>query len=169
MAFPFSASFERSIKTIVTSDNKDQILFYIKKSILDDKADNVVVDDMTVRYKGSTSVWNFALFRGVDDGIFSLICKGDKWFLYYHISLRTLIIGALIASCLMEILSLTNDGPWWMGTIFLFWPFGVAWFFEAGRHGGLVADLANGIDQLTGAVREEPQEDKMTGKLKSWF
>jgi len=168
MAFPFLASFERSIKTVVTPENKDQLLSYIKGTILEEKADNVVVEDMAVRYKGSTG-GRGSIFNTVDSGIFSLVCKDDNWFVDYQMSMHNFVMIALVAIGIIEILLTLGDGPWAVHIVALFWPFGLAWVVEMGRHGALAGDLAAGIDHLSGAAPEEPEEDKMTGPLKSWF
>ena len=81
MTFPFSIRFNRSLKTIITSDNEEKILQYIEKSILEDKADNVVVEDISVNYKGSTSNWRSSLFGSVDNGVFCLVYKTTVGFL----------------------------------------------------------------------------------------
>jgi len=81
MTFPFSVQFDRPLKTIITPDNERQILQHIKKTILEDKANNVVVEDMSVNYKGSTSNWRGSLFGSVDNGIFCLVYENNSWFL----------------------------------------------------------------------------------------
>jgi hypothetical protein len=48
MAFPISVNFNKRLKATITSDNKQQILQHIEKSILQDKANNIVVEHMRV-------------------------------------------------------------------------------------------------------------------------
>jgi len=51
MDFPVSVKFNKPLKILITPDNQQQILQYIEKSILKDKANNVVVEDLRVTYK----------------------------------------------------------------------------------------------------------------------
>jgi hypothetical protein len=169
MVFPFSVRFDRSLKTMVIPDNKEQILLYIKKSILEDKADNVVVEDMTIRYKGSTSNWRGSLFGSVDNGIFHLIYRDNSWFLEYQINMRKLFIGASILSIIMGMFILLNGGPWWTGIASFLWLCVANCIANLLRHGSAVTDIAAGIDELILGKTQLPEDDKMTGELKSWF
>jgi hypothetical protein len=170
MIFPFSVRFNRSLKSIITSDNKERILQHIKKSILEDKADNVVVEDMSVNYKGSTFNGRVSLFGSVDSGIFCLVYKNNSWFLSYQIDMRKLFIFSTILSTIMGVFILANNGPWWVGIASFFWLCGANWVIISIRHGVVVTDIATGIDELICGKTELPAEqDKMTGELKSWF
>lgn len=172
MTFPFSARFDRPLKTMITPDNKEQILQYIKKRILEDKADNVIVEDMTVCYKGSTSNLRGSLFGSVDNGIFYLVFKNNCWFLDYQINMRELFIVTSIISTIMEVFALATGGPWWIGIAAFLWLCGANWVLSLIRHGGVANDISAGIDELIFGkteLHELPEEDKMTGKLKSWF
>lgn len=146
MTFPFSVRFNRSLKTIITSDNEKKILQYIEKSILEDKADNVVVEDMSVNYKGSTSNWRSSLFGSVDNGIFCLVYKNNSWFLNYQINMRRLFIGTSIMSIIMGVFALANNGPWWIGIAAFLWLCGANWVTNFIRHGTVATDIAIGID-----------------------
>ena len=134
MVFPFSASFERSIKTMITSDNKDEILWYINKTILEDKADNVVVAHMTVSYEGSTG-GRGSMFNGVNNGVVSLACKGDKWYVEYKINLRRLFTVMLIMSATMESFALFVQDARWVGIVAFLCLWGFSWVLEIRRHG----------------------------------
>jgi hypothetical protein len=172
MTFPFSVHFGRSLKTTITPDNKEQILQYIKQSILEDKADNVIIEDVTVCYKGSTSNWRGSLFGSVDNGIFYLIYKDNSWFLDYQINMRELFIATSIMSTIMEVFVLSTGGPWWIGIAAFLWLCGANWILNLIRHGGVANDISTGIDELICGKTEPnelPEQDKMTGKLKSWF
>jgi len=170
MTFPFSVRFNKSLKTIITSDNKEQILQYIKKSVLEDKADNVVVKDMAVNYKGSTSSWRGSLFGSVDNGIFYLVYQDNSWFLNYQINMYKLFIYTSIMSTIMGAFALVNGGPWWIGIAAFLWLCGANWVINLIRHQSVVANIAAGIDELiNGKTEKLPEQDKMTGKLKSWF
>lgn len=148
MTFPLSVRFNKPLKTIITSDNKEQILQYIKKRILDDKADNVKVEDIYVSYKGSTSYWNWGLFRSVDSGIFSLLYKDNSWLLNYQINMRELFIGTAILSTLMGIFAEANSGDWWVAIVMFVWLCGANWITNMIRHESLAAGIAFGIDEL---------------------
>jgi len=170
MIFPFSVSFNRKLKAVITSDNQQEILQYIIKSILDDKANNVVVENMHVTYKGSISNWRGSLFGSVDNGNFILFYKDSNWWLKYQINMRELFIATAILSCIMGGFMLVNGGPWWIGIIAFFWLCGANWIISLIRHGFVATNIARGIDELVcGKTQPLPEEDKMTGKLKNWF
>ena len=170
MIFPFSVIFNRSLKTVITPDNKEQILQYIRESILKDKADHVIVKDLSVSYKGSTANRRGSLFGGVDNGVFSLVHKNNSWLLNYQINMRQLFISTSILSIIMGVFMLVNGGPWWVGIVAFLWLCGVNWVISAIRHGTVATDIATGIDELIcGKTELPPEQDKMTGELKSWF
>jgi len=169
MIFPFSVSFNKQLKAKIISDNQQAILQYIMKSILDDKANNVVVEDIHVTYRGSTSNWRGSLFGSVDDGIFSLIYKHNNWWLNYQINMRKLFIGTAILSSIMGVFALVNGGPWWIGIAAFLWLGGGNWIINLIRHETVAANIAEGIDELICGKTELTEQDKMTGKLKSWF
>lgn len=170
MIFPFSVRFKRSLKTIVTPDNKEQKFQYIGKSILRDKADNIVVEDLSVSYKGSTSNWRGSLFGSVDNGVFNLLHKNNSWLLHYQINMRKLFIGTSILSVIMGAFAIANSGPWWLGIAAFLWLCGANWITSFIRHGAVATDIAAGIDELIcGKMELPPEQDKMAGELKSWF
>lgn len=111
MIFPFSVTFNIRLKATIIADNQQKILQYIVKSILDDKADNVVVKDILVTYKGSISNWRGSLFGSVDDGSFNLIYKDNDWWLNYQINMSELFIGGAIISSVMSIFVLQMVAP----------------------------------------------------------
>jgi hypothetical protein len=169
MTFPFSLSFNKRLKATITSDNQQKILHYIMKSILDDKANNVVVEDIHVTYKGSTSNWRGSLFESVDDGIFVLLYKDNNWWLNYKINMRKLFICTAILSIIVGVFALVNGGPWWIGVAAFLWLCGANWIINLIRHETVAANIAGGIDELICGKIELPEQDKMTGKLKNWF
>jgi hypothetical protein len=169
MTFPVSVAFNKSLKTTITSDNKEQILQYIKKSILEDKADNVIIQDTCVSYKGSTSNWRGALFGSVDNGIFNLLYKDNGWFLNYQINMRKLFIGTAILSSIMGVFALVSGGPWWVGIAAFMWLCGANWVINLIRHETVAATIALGIDELICGKTERLEQEKIPGKLKSWF
>jgi hypothetical protein len=169
MTFPFSVCFSRSLKTIITADNKEQILQYIEKSILEDKADNVIVEDMAINYKGSTSNWRGSLFGSIDNGVFYLIYEKNTWFLKYQINMLQLFIITAMMSTFIGVYDQVNGGEWWIGIVAFLWLCGANWVTIVLRHASVAADIAWGIDELMYGKTELPEQDKMTGKLKSWF
>ena len=170
MIFPFSVIFNRSLKTVITPDNKGQILQHIRESILNDKADRVIVKDLSVSYKGSTSNWRGSLFGSVDNGVFNLIYENNSWLLNYQINMRKLFIGTSTMSIIMTVFMLVNSGPWWIGIVAFLWLCGVNWIINLIRHGTVATDIATGIDELIcGKTELPPEKDKMAGELKSWF
>ncbi len=169
MIFPFSVSFNKRLAATITSDNQQQILQYIVKSILEDKAKNIAVEDVHVTYKGSTSNWRGSLFGSVDDGIFNLIYKDNNWWLYYKINMRKLFVGAAQLSTIVGLFALVNGGPWWIGIAGFLWLCGANWIINLIRHESVASNIAWGIDELICGKTQLPEQDKMTGKLKSWF
>lgn len=148
MTSPLSVSFKNRLKAVLTADNQQQILQYIVKTILDEKAKNVAIKDMHVTYRGSTSYWNWSLFKGVDDGIFSLIYKDNSWSLNYQINMLKLFIGTAILSSLMAVFMLINEGPWWTGIFAFSWLCGGNWIINVIRPGALAATISTGIDEM---------------------
>jgi hypothetical protein len=169
MIFPFSVSYNRRLKATITPDNQHAVLQYIMNSILDDKANNVVAEDIHVSYKGSTSARKGSLFGSVDNGTFSLIYKDDSWWLNYQINMRELFVFATIASTIMGVFMLLGGGPWWVGITAFLWLCGVNWTISFIRHETVATSIASGIDDLICGKTELPEQDNMTGELKSWF
>lgn len=169
MSFPFSISFNQPLESIVTSDNQQVILKYIMKSILHDKVDNVVMNDENLIYKGSSSYWRGSLFGTVDKGVFSLNYKDNKWRLNYQINIHKLFLHTAILSSFMEIFVLANSGPWWIGLVAFSWLCGVNGIITFFRHQALATEIAWDIDELICGKIQVPEQDKMTGKLKSWY
>ena len=169
MIFPVSVTFNKRLKTTVTFTNKQQILQYIKKSISDDKADNIAIEEMHVTYKGSTSNWRSSLYGTVDNGLFNLLYKDNCWWLSYQINMRELFLFTSIASAVMGIIGFVADGSWWIGLGMFLWLCGANWLTNLVRHGSVATDIADGIDELILGKPEPIEFDKMNGKLKSWF
>jgi len=172
MTFPFSLYFNRKLNAAITSDTQNNVLDYIKISILDDKADNILIEGLNVTYKGSTSNWRGSLFGSVDDGIFSLIYKEGYWWLIYRINMHKLFISTIILSTIMGVFAFVNGGPWWAGMAAFLWLCGANWFINLVRHGLMATNIAEGIDRLIHGKTDQPEisePDKMTGGLKSWF
>ncbi len=136
---------------------------------MDEKADHVIAKDLHVTYKGSTSNWRGSLFGGVDDGVFNLIYKDNSWWLNYQINMRKLFIFTTILSSFMGLFALVSGGPWWIGIAAFLWLCGANWIINLIRHGAVATDIAVGIDELICGKEEVPEQDKMTGKLKSWY
>lgn len=179
MTFPFSIIFNESLKTIITPDNKEQVLQYIKKSILEDKADDVSICDMEVNYKGSTSNWRGSLFGSVDKGNFNLCNKDNVWFLKYEINMRQLFISTSIMSIAISVFEIVTGGLWWFGFVAFIWLCGGNWIINFARHASVASEIATGIDDLI-YYKEHPIEnnenkevsienDEDKEKLKSWY
>ncbi|WP_214069924.1 hypothetical protein [Mucilaginibacter sp. dw_454] len=172
MIFPFSVRFNNQLKAIITSKNQQQILEYISLNIIEKKADNVIIGDYRVTYKGSTSKGRGSLFGGVDDGSFDLSYKNAKWYLIYQINMRKLFINTLMLSVIAETFVLFNRGPWWIGLVAFLWLCGGNWIIYLIRHGLVVGNLTIQIDELICGKMEQPEKpelEKIPGKLKSWF
>ncbi|WP_345954713.1 hypothetical protein [Mucilaginibacter sp. PAMB04168] len=85
MSFPFSISYNKHLKAVITAGNQQQLMQYIQKRILEDKADNIVIGYHSVSYKGSTSNRRGSLYRSVDSGLFTLMNNDGTWYLNYEI------------------------------------------------------------------------------------
>ncbi|WP_139332223.1 hypothetical protein [Mucilaginibacter lappiensis] len=135
-----------------------------------DKAAHVIVKDLSVSYKGSASNWRGSLFGSVDNGVFNLVYENNSWLLNYQINMRQLFITTSIMSIIMGVFMLVNGGPWWVGIVAFLWLCGVNWIISSIRHGTVATDIATGIDELIcGKTESPPEQDKMTGELKSRF
>ncbi len=170
MNFPFAVHFEKKLETKITSDNRDDILQFIENYLLADKADNIVLEDMSVRYKGSKSIWNVSLYRTVDEGLFSLIYKDNSWFLRYQINLRSLFTDTIIISLMFGVVGqIIIGGMWWIGLVAYLWFCGGNWVINVIGHESIAATIAANIDRLSNPEIEQPEIEKIPGKLKSWF
>lgn len=169
MIFPFSVHFSRRLKATITADNQEEILQYITKSISESKANNVVTQEMWVKYKGSTSYSRGALFGSVDDGIFNLIYKDNSWWLNYQINMRKLFIGTATLSIIMGTFALVNRGPWWIGIASFLWLCGANWITILIRHGIVATNISAGINELICGKEPEPENTETDERLKSWF
>lgn len=170
MIFPVTININKRLRATITPGNQRQILQYIVKSVLDEKADNVVAEDMHITCRGSTIKATGALFKGIDYGIFSLIYKDGSWWLNYRFNMRGLFVSTLIISSIAGVLFVVNGGPWWIGGIAFLWLGGVNWAITSIRHRSLAIGIVLGIDEMIfGKPEELPEQDKMTGELKSWY
>lgn len=171
MTFPFSVCFDRPLKAIITIDNQGRILQYIEKYVIEGKANNVIVEDTRVTYKGSTSGWNTALYRAVDNGTFVLLYKDNQWFLRYQINMYQLFIITSIMSIGIGVFMLVGGGPWWIGIIGFLWLCGANWIINLIRHGIVATNVAIGINELICGKEQHTgvDNDKINGPLKSWF
>jgi len=167
MVFPFSVRFNKKLKAEITSENQAQTLQFIAKYISEDKADNVTITELDVTYKGSTSIWRGSLFGSVDSGIFSFAFKNNCWCLVYQINMRKLFIGTSILSAIAEISVLINGGTWWIGIAAFSWLCGANWITNLIRHESVAFSVSAGIDELI--CGKTPEQEKIPGKLKSWF
>ncbi len=143
MPFPFTISYHKPLRVIVTSDNQQQIVEYIKDSILKGKAHNIVVDNTLVSYQGSTSYSRASLFGSVDRGTFRLDHIGNRWFLVYEIRMYLQSVLATVVAILGGFWSKF----WWIG-VMLFLLYILIWFMTISRHQLLVSTIASNIDEL---------------------
>ncbi len=169
MAFPVTITFNRKLKAVITPDNQQELLFFIRQRIITDKADNVVMDTESVRYKGSNSMWRGSLFKGVDDGNFTFVYKEDGHWLIYTINLRQLFIFSAIVAVIMCGFMLAGGGSWWPAFIVFSWLCGGNWISSYLRHGAEATEIAEGIDELICGKPVCEEIEKIPGKLKSWF
>jgi hypothetical protein len=158
MTFPFSVQFNKRLKAAITPDDQQKILQYITKNILKDKADNVVIEDICVTYKGSTSNWRGSLFGSVDNGVFNLIYKDNTRWLNYQINMRKLFIGTTILASIMGIFVFVNGGPWWVGIVMFLWLCGANWIINLIRHENVATSIAAGIDELIYSKEHVPEK-----------
>ena len=167
MSFPFSVEFNRSLKAEITHDNQQKILQYISQIILRGKADNIVVEDLSVTYSGSTANGRQSLFASIDNGTFGLTYKNGRLWLNYRINVRKLFIRTAILSSTMGAVTLVSGGPWLALGFLLLCSFN--WIIDVIRHEIVATDIATGIDKLI-CGKEAPVENKEEDdKLKSWF
>ncbi|WP_158826730.1 hypothetical protein [Mucilaginibacter lacusdianchii] len=165
MPFPFSIRYTKPLRAVIMPNNQRQVLEYIKKRILADKADNIVMSEESVTYKGSTSAnKRHALFESVDCGSFTLSNKGNKWCLVYKIKMYKLFIFTSLMAAFMGLIAQIGNGDWWIGIIMFLWLCGMNWIISIIRHEDVAARIAIGINELLGYHTIEDTEG-----LKSWF
>jgi hypothetical protein len=169
MAFPITVEFNKKLKAVVTADNQLQILEQIKLSISEDKADNIIIEETQVRYKGSTSNWRGSLFGSVDNGTFTLVTKNDEWWLNYKINMQKQFIITAIMSVAMGAYMFIGAGIRWVGFAAFAWLCGGNWIINVVRHDGVADTIAFKIDELIFGKIVKPEIEKIPGKLKSWF
>jgi hypothetical protein len=169
MSFPLSVVFNKNLDIVVTPDNSGQILHYIEDAANKRKADNLVIEDMSVIYKGSTSIWRGSLFQIVDKGIFSVVYKNDSWHLRYQIDMRKLFIYTGLMSAAFGIFATIQAGMWGIGIFAFLWLCGGNWVIACIRHGSLATELAEEINELIGGKRPSPKEQEKDESLKSWL
>ncbi len=169
MGFLQSVKFIKSTKAKITPLNQQVILDYICKKLIERKADGVTLADGQIKYRGSTSGWNRAIFSDVDCGKFNLIKKEGKWVIVYIINLKkSLIIVSLIISLVAGIVMQLGVGKWWVGLLFFLWVYGLNLVITVMRHDVLGEDLVQGIDRLfTDEMIATQGQD--AEKLKNWF
>ncbi len=169
MGFLQSIKFIKSTKAKITPLNQQVILDYICRKLIERKADGVTLADGQIKYQGSTSGWNRAIFRDVDSGMFNLIQKEDKWVIVYVINLKkSLLIVSSIISLVAGIVMQLGLGKWWVGLLFFLWVYGLNFVITVMRHDVLAEDLLQEIDRLFAEeVLVTQSED--AEKLKSWF
>ncbi|WP_342644620.1 hypothetical protein [Mucilaginibacter sp. CSA2-8R] len=166
MPFPFSMHFSKPLKAVITPENRQMVLNYIKQSITDKKADNVVINLDHVKYKGSTSNSRTSLFGTVDCGVFSVILENGRWYVSYQIFIKKLFLFAS-AFCTLGAF-ITNI---WFGVIGFLWLFGLNCLVALFQDMSSAGTLMLGIDELICGKEPEVYEvkDEDSEKLKSWF
>jgi hypothetical protein len=140
MPFPFSIRYNKPLRAIITPDNQRQVLEYIQKRILQDKADNVVIRENLVTYKGSTSSSRINLMSSVDLGTFTLVSEYGKSKLLYEVSTYRSLVILFVMCVVMGIISQN----WLFGLIGFFWLSGMGWLVNLAQHEDLAARIAIG-------------------------
>jgi hypothetical protein len=105
----------------------------------------------------------------VDNGVFNLLYKSNSWYLNYQINMRRLFIGTAILSTIMGIFAEVKGKLWWVGIAAFPWLCGANWITNFIRHGGVAANIAEGIDELIAGKELLPEKDENNERLKSWF
>ncbi|WP_342648246.1 hypothetical protein [Mucilaginibacter sp. CSA2-8R] len=152
----------------MTPDNEQQILEFIYQKILERDADNIVIKGHQVKYKGSTSSWRQAIFNGVDNGEFKLVCRNKGWLLSYKVYTKTIFYVALTLSVGAGVVLGLGEGEWWVGLLVFSFAYGFNRAINWVRHDILVEDVAWGIDTVF-CVGQRKIKKEDSEKLKSWF
>ncbi|PTQ99395.1 hypothetical protein C8P68_102216 [Mucilaginibacter yixingensis] len=163
MAFPFTVRYKRKLRGAITPDNQTMALQYIKTRLVEDLADNIVIEEAGVSYKGSTSQWRHAPLAGVDSGRFSLAEINDQWYLIYQIKMHRFFIMLGAMSAVMSI----SSQEWRMAPLVLLCPGSVIWLFTIIGHEDVPSRIAIGLSNLLFGEEIKSEADKE--KLKSWF
>ncbi|MCJ8210336.1 hypothetical protein MUY27_11510 [Mucilaginibacter sp. RS28] len=176
MPFPFSVSYTKRLKAVITDDNLQQVLDYIQKTIVENKGDNVLIQDNTVSYGGTTGAVRGSLFGMVDGGMFSLVTIDRGTTLYYKVVMRRNSILSIILATIFAMGTLCTTGfsqSWLFSLVaFIFISCGnamISWFM----HEDFGFQIVSNIDRLIGFKDEvsniDKKHDSDSEKLKSWF
>lgn len=171
MSFPFSIRYDKPINAIITADNQQEVLEYIRARILEKKANNIIIKGNQVSYKGSTG-GRQSLFITVDNGVFTLISIDNNWHLIYEINRKSLFFYSIAIGVITSIMGQIMSGIWWIGFIYFTFGYGLNWLIGSAMNENLLTGITKGIDQLfrtTPVSREEDTPKEDNDKLKSWF
>jgi hypothetical protein len=167
MIFPVSFKYKRTLRGIITPDQQAVAIQVIKKMIVEKKGKNIVVENNSVSYKGTTAPGKGSLLGAVDNGKFSLIDANDKSLLIYEINMQSLFITTGI----MAVVAGVFVQRWWVSLIAFAWLCGMNWVIILIRHDNLVLEVAASVNDLIFGKEEVKEEEKVAddGKLKSWM
>jgi hypothetical protein len=143
MVFPFAQTYKEKLNSLITPQNQEAILQYIRTTIEKKKAGNIIVESNTVSYKGSTSNLRGSLFRGLDGGKFSLIDSDGGSYLVYEFRMSQFFLIMLIVSIAIAIIFQT----WWVALIVFFGLGGLNWILHVDQHENLAIEIAHDINR----------------------
>lgn len=136
MPFPFTIRYTTTLTGPIAISQQISLEVIIN-TLKDMKAGYITSTQSSVGYKGSSSGWNWNLFRGVDGGKFTLIEADGKLMLTYEIYFYRLFLLAALGGLWISITS----GLWWFGFIAFSWLGGVNWVASWLRHRTFFRDV----------------------------
>jgi hypothetical protein len=165
MLFPVLIKYNRPLLGNIPPEKQSIVVQYIQTFITEKKADNVIISDTSVSYKGTTSKWRGALFGGVDEGVFKLMEIDSKACIVYDFTMRRLFITTAI----MSVVAGFVVRIWWVSIFAFLWLCGMNWIINLIRHGDLISEIVIGVNDLLFEMEVKIEEKARSEELKSWF
>lgn len=127
----------------VQQENKHLVLRCIKTALLNKLADNIIVNENQVVYRGSTGHPTRSFFSHIDKGSFTLVGKGSNYVLINQYTMQTYFIW-------MAFIGLTAGFivKWWFGIIAFIVLGSINWTITYFQQQKFTAQLATDINEL---------------------
>ncbi|RWY52530.1 hypothetical protein [Mucilaginibacter gilvus] len=144
MPFHITITRSKSFEKRLSKDETEKILCYIDKFIRDKSGKNIDKTDYSLRYKGSTSYFNWNILRAVDKGVFRIEEDGFQSKITYEYFMYQLFIVVPIMGIGFWIFS----GSYLGFLLCVGWLGGMNWLITVIRHGSMFNEITEGIDTL---------------------
>lgn len=166
MTFPaVSFTYKKALLGVITPEKRVLVLQYVKTLIDERNADNIILTDDMVSYKGSTSQWQHTTFAIVDGGQFFITEENGISYFIYRYTMQRLIATALIICPIVGVLTQS----WFVGSFAFFGLFGMNWLLGRFSQNGLGWTIADGINKAFFEKEKKEKDELNKEMLKSWF